>query len=242
MKIALAQINPKKGAIPENIERHITWIKQAVSIGADAIFFPELSITGYEPTLAKTLSTPLNNSKFNPFQEISDTQKITIGIGMPIFTDEGIEIAMLLFQPNQPRKKYAKQLLHADEKPYFIEGTEQLLIDVNGIKIAPAICYESLQPSHLEAAIKQGADLYLASVAKSKNGILKANNYYSLAAKKHSIPIFLSNCIGFCDNFEAVGQSAIWDRNGELVERLQDDEEGLLIKNVLPPFLNLRFY
>lgn len=229
MKIALAQIKSKKGAIIANIQNHKNWIKQAVSLKANAIFFPELSITGYEPELAKTLSTTLNDKRFDQFQEISNTQNITIGMGMPILADNGIQIAMVIFQPNQPRTKYAKQILHEDEYPYFVCGTEQLILDLNGIKIAPAICYESLQPKHLEEAVKQAADLYIASVAKPQNGIIKANKYYPIAARKHSIPILLSNCIGFCDNFESVGQSAIWDKNGQLVKQLKDNVEGLLV-------------
>ena len=229
MKIALAQIKSKKGAILANIKSHKIWIKQAVSLGANAIFFPELSLTGYEPELAKKLSTTLNDKRLNQFQEISNTQNITIGIGMPILADKGIQIAMVIFQPHQPRLKYAKQILHEDEYPYFVCGTESIILQLNGIKIAPAICYESLQPKHLEEAVKQAADLYLASVAKSQNGIIKANKYYSIAAKKHSIPILLSNCIGFCDNYESVGQSAIWDKNGELMAQLTPNKEGLLV-------------
>lgn len=229
MKIALAQIKSKKGAILANIQNHKNWVKQAVSLKANAIFFPELSITGYEPELAKTLSTTLNDKRFDQFQEISNTQHITIGIGMPLHNDKGIQIAMLIFQPYQPRTKYAKQILHEDEYSYFVCGTEQLILDLNGIKIAPAICYESLQPNHLEEALKQAADVYIASVAKSQNGIIKANKYYPIAAKKHSIPILLSNCIGFCDNFQSVGQSAIWDKNGVLMAQLPPNKEGLLV-------------
>jgi apolipoprotein N-acyltransferase len=43
---------------------------------------------------------------------------------------------------------------------------EQVIIKTNDTNIAPAICYESLQPIHIENAFKLGADVYLASVAK----------------------------------------------------------------------------
>ena len=39
----------------------------------------------------------------------------------------------------------------------------------------------------------------------------------------------MSNSIGFCDNFLSVGQSAIWNKNGELINQLDDKNEGLLI-------------
>lgn len=53
MKLCSAQIQPIKGDIDRNIQKHIFFINSAIENGADLIFFPELSLTGYEPTLAK---------------------------------------------------------------------------------------------------------------------------------------------------------------------------------------------
>ena len=53
MKICVAQTRPIKGNIEANIENHINLLKLAISNEAEAVFFPELSLTGYEPELAK---------------------------------------------------------------------------------------------------------------------------------------------------------------------------------------------
>jgi predicted amidohydrolase len=53
MKIAVAQTRPIKGDISTNIKTHKKLIDLAISYKVDTIFFPELSITGYEPELAK---------------------------------------------------------------------------------------------------------------------------------------------------------------------------------------------
>ena len=55
MKICVAQIRPVKGNMATNIENHKRLIGLATSLNANAIFFPELSITSYEPELAKDL-------------------------------------------------------------------------------------------------------------------------------------------------------------------------------------------
>ena len=47
-------------------------------------------------------------------------------------------------------------------------------IQKGGHNLAPAICFESLQPEHAESAASSGADVYLASVAKSPIGVDKA--------------------------------------------------------------------
>ncbi len=41
---------------------------------------------------------------------------------MPVKSNEGILISMLIFQPRTQRQIYSKQHLHADEYPYFVNG------------------------------------------------------------------------------------------------------------------------
>ena len=57
MKICIAQTAPIKGNVSANIEAHLNFIELALTLNAEAIFFPELSLTSYEPKLAKELAT-----------------------------------------------------------------------------------------------------------------------------------------------------------------------------------------
>lgn len=229
MKIAIAQTRPIKGDIEQNIKNHLKIIQLATKNAADLIIFPELSITGYEPSLAKALTTTINDSRFDKFQAKSDLNNIIICAGFPEKSLDGILISLAIFQPNSPRQTYAKQHLHADEIAYFINGTNQVYINFENHKIAPAICYESLLAEHSEIAAENGANIYLASVAKSINGIEKAFNHYPMIAKKHQMVVLMANCIGENDDFIASGNSGVWNRNGDLLEKLGNNEEGLLI-------------
>jgi predicted amidohydrolase len=229
MKISVAQIRPVKGDISANIAAHKKMIALAISEKADCIFFPELSVTGYEPELAQQLATDQADQKFDDFQEISNSRKITIGLGVPTKTNSGIKISMIIFQPDAPRQTYSKQQLHADELPYFVNGEEQIMLTVDNKKIAPAICYESLQTDHSENANKLGAEIYITSVAKSQNGIDKAMTHYPAIAKKFSMPVLMSNCVGDCDNFLSVGKSSVWTKQGNLAGQLDDKTEAILI-------------
>ncbi|MFK7978556.1 MAG: hypothetical protein AB8G86_01120 [Saprospiraceae bacterium] len=60
---------------------------------------------------------------------------------------------------------------------------EDLLI--RGTKIALAICYEISVPKHIAAATKNGAKIYLASVAKTQEGVQQAAERLSLIAKNY---------------------------------------------------------
>lgn len=229
MKISIAQTKPIKGDISANINKHKSLIELASSLKATSIFFPELSLTSYEPELAKNLATNQNDNRFDDFQQISDINKMTIGLGMPTRTNSGIQISMIIFQPNELRQTYSKQQLHSDELPYFENGDRQTILTVDNKKIAPAICYESLQSDHSDKARKLGAEIYLASVAKSQNGINKALKYFPKVAKNYSMAVLMSNCIGYCDNFESYGFSSVWTKQGFLVGQLDNKNEGILI-------------
>lgn len=229
MKICIAQTEPIKGNVLANIEAHKQFIEFALTLNAEAIFFPELSLTGYEPELAIKLATNQNDYRLDIFKEISDKKKIIIGVGLPTATESSTRISMIIFEPNKPRQTYSKQQLHSDELSYFENGVNQVLIKTNNKNIALAICYESLQPKHAENAFELGADIYLASVAKPAKGVKNAFNHYSKIAKQYAMPVLMTNSIGFCDNFLSAGRSAVWTKDGELVGQLDDKTEGILI-------------
>jgi len=239
MKICLAQTKTVKGNIEVNITNHLRFINQALAEKADAIFFPELSLTGYEPELAEKLATAPDDKRFEVFQEISNTHSITIGLGIPIRTVKGIEITMMIFQPDQALQTYAKQQLHADELPYFVAGNKQLIIFPDSLKIAPAICYESLQTNHAQKAKELGAKVYLTSVAKSQKGIDKAYTHYPTIAQQYQMPVLMVNCVGYCDNFESLGSSAFWNSRGELIAALDKVSEGILIVDLEDQTINI---
>ena len=70
MKIGVVQTRPITGDIQANIANHKQWIERAVVDGAELIIFPELSLTGYEPTLAKELATDQDDPRFDDLQAL----------------------------------------------------------------------------------------------------------------------------------------------------------------------------
>jgi predicted amidohydrolase len=125
---------------------------------------------------------------------------------------------------------YSKQYLHADEAPFFVRGRDQNgLIVVKDNKIALAICYELSVAAHAEAASKNGAAIYLASVAKTARGVASATERMSEIARKYSMTALMTNCLGLCGGGECAGGSAIWNKSGVLLEQLNDVSEGVLI-------------
>ena len=231
MKIALAQMQSRPGTITATIDKHIRYIQIAAASHANAIFFPELSLLNYEPSLASQFRMEPDALQLSVFRELSAQYRITIGLGIPLADKKKTKIAMAIFQPGKPVTVYAKQFLHEDEKPYFSPGYEQIIIKVENDIIAPAICYEGMVPEHLEKAVGLGASVYLVSVAKDENGVQKAYDYFPEQARKYQIPILMCNAVGRTDTFISAGGSAVWNAKGERVGVLSSSE-SILIYNV----------
>lgn len=233
MKISAVQFQPIAGGIASNVAKHLAFIELAIAQDVDLIFFSELSLTGYEPHLARAIASHKNDPRFDVFQQYNDLHEMTIGVGLPLLAGSQVQIGMIWFTPNAPRQTYAKQQLHTDELPFFVPGDQQLVLKTADHTLAPAICYESLQPSHAEQVAKLGVDVYLASVAKSAGGMEKAMRHYPTIARKHSMYILMANCVGTCDNFMSVGQSAVWNNQGELLIQMDRESEGMVMVDTI---------
>lgn len=229
MKLCAAQLRPVAGDVATNTARHLGMIGRAADLGADLVFFPELSLTGYEPRLAASLATTSADPRLDAFQACSDGNGLIIGVGVPVQVQSGVQIGMAWFEPGKPRRLYAKQRLHADEHPYFVPGAGQLVLEGGGFRLAPAICYESLQMDHADGAAELNAQVYLASVAKPAGGLAKAMQHYPVVARRHGMFVIMANCVGQSDDFVSVGQSAAWNARGDLLVRMDAASEGLVL-------------
>lgn len=232
MKLCAAQLASVSGDLRQNLDKHRRFVEQATRLGAELILFPELSLTRYETARARELALPWDSPVLDELQHLSDAHRIIIGAGLPTSAPEGTRISMLIVQPNTPRAIYSKQQLHGDELPYFVPGDRQVLIRAGDTVLAPAICYESLQPDHAEQAARLGANIYLASVAKSANGVRNGYRHYPEVARRHEMTVLLANSVGPVDGFVTAGQSAVWNSRGERLGQL-GDEEGFLLFDTL---------
>ncbi|WP_407309963.1 carbon-nitrogen hydrolase family protein [Pseudomonas sp. nanlin1] len=228
MKLIAAQLAAHPGDIPRNLDKHRHAIEVAAGHGADCVFFPELSLTGYEPHLAEQLAMLASDQRLDVLQTLSDQHALVIGVGVPLVGDKGTEIGMVIFQPAQARSSYSKMHLHAHELPFFVPGKQQRVYQVKGQVLAPAICFESLQPEHAQQAAGLGAQVYVASVAKSAKGVLGAYAHYPQIASELGMTVMMANCIGPADNFVGAGQSGVWNPKGERLCSADADREVLL--------------
>lgn len=229
MKLALAQTRPTPGDLASNLAAHLRFIRRAASLQAELTLFPELSLTGYEPTLAARLAVSLGDERLGPLQEASDAEGIILGVGAPIATAGKPQIGLIFFHPHQPRQLYGKHRLHADEEPFFSPAENSWVTFGESPRIAPAICYEISVPEHAERAAGAGAEVYLASVAKTVPGVEAAGERLAEVARQTSMVVVMANCVGWADGERCGGRSAVWDERGLLLGELDGEGEGVLV-------------
>lgn len=229
LKIAAAQLRPNVGDWTGNLQLHLNFTFAAARHGVGLLVFPELSLTGYEPARATELAREANDTCFHELQRMSVEHRMTIAVGFPLRTEDLPQIASKLLYPNRQSAVYTKMFLHSDEEEYFSPGMDSptLILDVPAVALA--ICFELTIPAHAQRALMAGAEIYIASVAKTARGITAANERLSQIAAELAVPVLMSNCLGAMDGSECCGMSGIWDTTGTQLSHLGDAEEGLLI-------------
>ena len=229
MRVCLVQFNESNGEVEESLTRHERFIRQAIELRADLLVFPELSLTGYEQELAENLAFQKNDTRLQQIQELSSELNMIVCLGLPISSNSGIQICMMICRPEQPPVFYAKSLLHPDEYPYFVAGREDFYLDFENEIISPAICFESFQESHLHKVSNRNTTMYLSSVAKHKKGVEQAFPFFAEYSKSAQCVSLMCNSVGSNSEFACAGTSSIWNKNGELVAQLDQTNEGLLL-------------
>jgi predicted amidohydrolase len=229
MIIAAAQVRSAPGDVAANVSLHLAAIRQAANNGAGMVVFPELSLTGYEPSLADELAFEPLDERLQVFRDQSENLGITIGVGIPTKANGKPRISQAFFRPNSPDILYSKQRLHEDEMPFFQAGDEQACLMEDTETVVPAICYEALVPEHAAHAAELGATAYVACVAKPERGVTHAYTYFPESAKRNQFVVVMCNAIGRSDNFISVGRSAAWNRHGEILASAGSDAGCLML-------------
>lgn len=230
MILAAAQTKPKRYDIESNLLDHYHLIELAAKNSVELIVFPEMSITGYEREHAAELAFAKNDSRLDHFKKLAKENNITIIAGAPIVIDSEMFIGQFIIAPDQSVSIYTKQFLHEGEDEFFISSFDyNPMIEIENKKISFAICADIDNPKHPENASKKETDIYIASIFFSPNGIPNAYRDLQSYAAKHKMNVLMSNFAGESWGYASAGQSAFWNKNGELIAQMNDSDSGLLI-------------
>ncbi|MEH6446548.1 MAG: carbon-nitrogen hydrolase family protein [Oceanospirillaceae bacterium] len=221
-KIAVAQISSVKGNIKANIQRHISVIKRAKEQGVTVLVFPELSLTGYELALAKELALTIDDPQLEPLKKLAVELNMYIVVGAPIKSSsdtsnsDAISLGAIIFAAAGDVSVYKKMHLHATEQLYFKAGKSYTMLEIQGQRIALAICADTNAASHIKAYVNDNATVYVAAVLFSENGYLADTQKLAAYAQQHNILVTMANHNRPSGGLLAIGKSAAWGPKGLL--------------------------
>jgi predicted amidohydrolase len=226
--IALAQIAAEKGDIEANIQKHLQMIDIASRHESAFIVFPELSLTGYEPTLARELSFDLRDHRLDPLREACRRKQITVIAGAPIRQFNNLVLGAFVLLPYGTGTVYSKRYLHPGEDRVFVPHDWNPLLVHKEDVISLAICADINNPLHAKTAYENNSTVYIASVLVTPNGYTDDTAVLKKHAREYHMTVMMANYCGFTGGYEAAGGSIVIDSHGKTIAALDRSKEGIL--------------
>ena len=228
---AAAQCAIRAGDISANLTLHMQFMQHAREHGVGFLLFPELSLTGYEPTLAKNLAQDLDCALLAPLRQLAQEACMTTVVGLPLrlSNQEKPLIAAFILHPDGSLGIYTKQHLHPGEEHYFSPGKGGDLMCIEGLTVALSVCADFTHAEHPSRAAAQGAQVYATSVLIGETGHPHDSTLLQGYAKHLQMAVLMSNHGGSTGGWASAGKSAFWDEQGQCVATTSGTGNRLLI-------------
>ena len=211
-----------------NINAHESWVKKAAARGADMVFFPELSLLGYEPKHAARFAMRADDARLDVFQDAEPRAAHHDRRRRSDAGDFGVRISMLVFQPNAARIVYSKQHLHADELPYFVAGNGQVTLaggaESSRRRSATSRC--SMLIATRRRARRDGLRRERREVGQGRR---EGRRHYPSIARRHSLRVLMANCVGPATTSKPSAARPSGTRAASSLARLPASGEGALL-------------
>jgi predicted amidohydrolase len=243
VRIALAQIAPRLGALDDNLARHHDLLDQARDEHADLVVFPELGLTGYllqdlagevamrldDPRLAKLAAATAGLSAVVSFVEESSDHRLFISAG--------------LFEDGELRHVHRKLFLPTyglfDERRFFAAGDALRAVPSRvGAGIGIGVCEDFWHLAVPQLLALDGAQI-LINVSSSPGRDLAATNEVGLGtatswrtlmrtyAQLTTSFVVFCNRVGVEESISFWGGSEVIAPTGQLVFGAPLYDEGL---------------
>ena len=229
-KLRIVQADCTLANFEENLERHVKAIEAAIREGAEAIAFPELSLTGYNvQDAAQDMAMHIDDRRLDPLRELSRDICIFCG-GIELSDDYGVYNSAFMFEDGTGRSVHRKIYLPTygmfEELRYFSAGRQIETVTSRRIgKVGVAICEDFWHMSVPYLLAHQGAKLLLVMMSSPLRlspgqGVPAIVTQWQTIA---STSAFLLSCYVACvnrvgneDSFTYWGNSAVTAPDGSV--------------------------
>jgi NAD+ synthase (glutamine-hydrolysing) len=234
LRVALAQINPTVGDFAGNAALIQEAVVQAQKQSAEIIVFPEMIVTGY----------PVEDLALRPsFQaaSIAAVEKIAASISGEIvavvgYLDKGPKNAVAIIHQGQIKARYFKQHLPNygvfDEFRNFKPGDQNLVVRIQGVDVAIAICEDIWHSVDSIAARKPGLLVVPngSPFERNKDDVRLA--LVQKRAQEIGAPIAYVNMTGGQDDLVFDGDTIVVGADGGVLARSAQFVDQMLIVDI----------
>ena len=236
----MGQLNATVGDIAGNVNAMRGFIDRARQADCDVLVFPEMAVCGYPPEdlLQKKHFLEDNLQAIEELAQSCDGLIVITGFAEP---DDNMPYnSLAVMQNGCVTDIYRKSVLPNygvfDEKRYFQPGTEPLVIDVEGIKVALTICEDIWQIDRLDKFLTGHNQMdLLINISASPfhlGKIIVRHQMLSGCAKHFSCAVGYCNLVGGQDELVFDGRSMFVDASGKVKCQAKEFAEDMLVVDI----------
>lgn len=209
------------------------YISKSADKGARLVLFPEMSMTGFSLEPEHVFETREDCPTIQAMKQYSIQYQVALGFGY-VLKEHGeyTNRYMIIDEKGSVLCDYAKihPFSYAQEEIYYAKGDQLSYCTIDGITIAPLICYDLRFPELFQKA-SVTADLLL--VPANWGG--PRNSHWKLLLQARALEnqsyVIGINRVGKDEITYYVGNSMIVDPEGEIIDVLEE-QAGLMIVDV----------
>jgi NAD+ synthase/NAD+ synthase (glutamine-hydrolysing) len=250
VKIALGQINPTIGDFTGNSKKIIEFSRQALTLGAEMILFPELAVCGYPPRdlVEKPAFVERNQQVVNEIAQAVPQLTVICGFVSPAKVETGKSVmnSAAVLRQGAVQFVQSKMLLPTydvfDELRYFDPAESQKLLPLGGKEFALTICEDAWNDKHfwprrlyrvdpVDELLHAGGNVVL-NISASPFHLGKRElrrQMLETIARDNNVPVLFVNQVGGNDSLIFDGSSMVIAPDGRIVAQAKSFEEDLVI-------------
>lgn len=216
--IAAAQTVAIAGDMTANQAGHAQMMALAARHGVQLLVFPELSLTGYELSLAAGMGVRPDHALLQSLHHQASALGMLVVVGTPLLLadSDACAIGAVVLGGADGPQAYAKQHLYGAEQQLFTAGPSGMVCTLGDTRIALAICADTSHAEHAAAAAAAQAGLYVAGVLLSHKGYEAKAQRLADYSLQHGFGVLMANYGGATGGWDPAGRSGFWF-DGKLV-------------------------
>ena len=157
LRIALGEYDTAWQAPHASLARAAVCVQRAAAIGARLVVLPEMCTSGFTMDPGEW-AEPLDGSSAHELAALAARHDVWILAGLAVRANSEFRNVAAVFDPaGTLQASYAKQRLFAygREDEHYEAGSTPLAIDIDGVRVAPLICYDLRFPELFRAVATQ---------------------------------------------------------------------------------------